>query len=1140
MIPAFHPRSRNPLASLRPALAAAILALLWTQPSHAATLGTPGATQVEYTLGENGTGWAANFQADATGNGRIMNGGGGPDNWLAGPIANGSTNSWMIADGKSAWIMSNASGMAANYQVTVFLSSADNWGPNATGQQFIFNMDGINFTRTGQTYTGTVNNTVVGSFTTSNNWENTGLMFQKMNDVFSFWISTNGGTTWTQYGSDLAGPGFGVDWSTTHLFVKPGGGSNYSGYADDFKVVSATLPVVGGDLTWNNGSGNFVWSTSAVNWTGSPWTNATLNNAIFGTTGAGAITLGEAIQVKNLTFNASGYTVTSNTLTLNSSVVTTNESAAISSNLTGDSLTKLGTGTLTLSGPDVIIGPTVVSGGTLVLNVPGGHISMVSATVEDAATLLLKQSSGTGAADPAWWSNSMGLITVNAGGTLEANNSPGNGINHGLALNGGSVTAVGVASEDWGHFTLNSNVTAGGNATSTISAMLAVNGNPAFNVADGSSLIVNGPLINRYQTSSGFTKTGPGTLALTGANTYTGTTTVSGGILSLGNGTANSNLSDSAVVSIALGAKINLNFTGGDRVGSLIIDGVNMGSGTFNATTHPDYFTGSGSLTVAYQSGTWTSAANGNWSTAANWQSNTIASGPDQTATFNGATGTTVTLDFNRSIGSLAFSGLDYSITGSSTLTFESSGTPAISVDTGRTATISTHVAGTLAAHKTGDGKLSLYAGPGDNYANAYNQTFGGMDIQAGTVELTSQFIKLGPVTIHSGATLLAAGFWATGASNPWFDGRSTGPITVNAGGTLAASQSMNAIVEGLTLLGGTVSSTAGPNGDWGDFIIASTVTADGSATSTISAELSLPGTRTFDVRAGSTLDISGAMHNRYGAAPGTLTKTGAGTLILAGQCSFTGNTYVGEGILEIGSTGSLRFDPAANHVTNSLSGAAGTSLNYDGNLYLNLAGAQLVTNNTWPVINLASFLPAIPTFGSNFKVTSNLGDFTESPSGSGVWKKTDGANNWTFTESTGDLTFSITVNDYESWAGPSGYNLSGGPDADDDHDGLTNHEEYAFGLVPNSGASVNPITVELDKTTGQFTYTRRDPDTKHNGLTYTVWTSVDLTEWNEDVGATNSQAPGATDGNGVQSVVVTLTGAPFDIPRLFVQIRAD
>jgi hypothetical protein len=108
--------------------------------------------------------------------------------------------------------------------------------------------------------------------------------------------------------------------------------------------------------------------------------------------------------------------------------------------------------------------------------------------------------------------------------------------------------------------------------------------------------------------------------------------------------------------------------------------------------------------------------------------------------------------------------------------------------------------------------------------------------------------------------------------------------------------------------------------------------------------------------------------------------------------------------------------------------------------------------------------------------------------------------------------------------------------DADDDNDGLSNQQEYAFGLLPDSGASVNPIAVPLDKATGTFSYTRRAAAL--TPLNYSVWFSTDLSVWTEDTGATE----GTPVLNGeVETVPVTLSALPGNpLPdKLFVQVRA-
>ncbi|MES2660910.1 MAG: autotransporter-associated beta strand repeat-containing protein [Verrucomicrobiota bacterium] len=78
------------------------------------------------------------------------------------------------------------------------------------------------------------------------------------------------------------------------------------------------------------------------------------------------------------------------------------------------------------------------------------------------------------------------------------------------------------------------------------------------------------------------TKTGGGTLALNGLNTYTGATEVAEGSLTIPNDDV---LSDTAQVNVATtGATLNLNHAGTDTVSAFLIDGVPQGSGTFGGS----------------------------------------------------------------------------------------------------------------------------------------------------------------------------------------------------------------------------------------------------------------------------------------------------------------------------------------------------------------------------------------------------------------------------------------------------------------------------------------------------------------------------------------------------------------------------
>lgn len=103
--------------------------------------------------------------------------------------------------------------------------------------------------------------------------------------------------------------------------------------------------------------------------------------------------------------------------------------------------------------------------------------------------------------------------------------------------------------------------------------------------------------------TGGLIKEGSGTLALTGVNTYKGDTEVSAGALSLGNGSANTGLADTADVRIASGATLNLNFSGTDVIDGLVINGVAKspgiwGSESSGAPNVDAQLAGSGTLTV--------------------------------------------------------------------------------------------------------------------------------------------------------------------------------------------------------------------------------------------------------------------------------------------------------------------------------------------------------------------------------------------------------------------------------------------------------------------------------------------------------------------------------------------------------------
>ncbi len=135
-------------------------------------------------------------------------------------------------------------------------------------------------------------------------------------------------------------------------------------------------------------------------------------------------------------------------------------------------------------------------------------------------------------------------------------------------------------------------------------------------------------------------------------------------------------------------------------------------------------------------------------------------------------------------------------------------------------------------------------------------------------------------------------------------------------------------------------------------------------------------------------------------------------------------------------------------------------------------------------------------------------------------------------------VTPSLPPTDYNIWSSlyPSA-DLTD-PIADFDNDGLTNHEERAFGLDPTSGSSSNPISVPLNPATGTFSYTRRRISL--TSLTYTVRSTTTMASnaWTDLVKDTHFTESVTTAGD-VETVTITLTPVPAS-SKFFVHVRAQ
>ncbi|MCL4207844.1 MAG: autotransporter-associated beta strand repeat-containing protein, partial [Pirellulaceae bacterium] len=313
------------------------------------------------------------------------------------------------------------------------------------------------------------------------------------------------------------------------------------------------------------------------------------------------------------------------TLTIGDNDQTSTFSGVIKNTAGTLAVTKIGTGTLTLSGTgSTFSGNVDLQGGIIALTTGHNDTNNTSAiglpvaagrtiTVNSGTTLRFSNNDilGNAGASPT------AKIVVN-GGTVTNTGNFFNTLGP-IDLNAGTLTAVGGASASYQAWRLFGTITVGGSAPSTISAGgsnagVHLHSSTTIVVADATGdttpdLIVSTALINQAGTLSAgaLTKSGGGTMTLSGANTYSGSTTVNGGVISASslaaNGTA-SNIGQGTSVVLAGGT---LRYTGGNfgsdagaKFNRNII--VNAPGGTLDTTTGFVLFngvlTGSGALNV--------------------------------------------------------------------------------------------------------------------------------------------------------------------------------------------------------------------------------------------------------------------------------------------------------------------------------------------------------------------------------------------------------------------------------------------------------------------------------------------------------------------------------------------------------------
>jgi len=271
----------------------------------------------------------------------------------------------------------------------------------------------------------------------------------------------------------------------------------------------------GGDLQWGT-SGN--WSTGAI--------PGSADTALFPTSGvnSGVVNLGgETRTVSSLISSNAAYSFTNGTISADALTFCGGNVSAV---LTGAaSLSKNGSGTLTLSATNSYTGPAYLNAGTLIV---GNSAAIGTNAVTIAAGTSLGGLNTALSANPPIICNGSfstantaknidfgtGAVTINTQLTITVAN--------GLVI-GGPITGPG----NLNACDITFAQAAGCAYSVTLSAPITLRANQTANWA-GWTTTVNGSVGDN---SNGYslTKAGVGTMSLTAANTYSGDTTISGG-----------------------------------------------------------------------------------------------------------------------------------------------------------------------------------------------------------------------------------------------------------------------------------------------------------------------------------------------------------------------------------------------------------------------------------------------------------------------------------------------------------------------------------------------------------------------------------------------------------------------------------
>jgi len=547
-----------------------------------------------------------------------------------------------------------------------------------------------------------------------------------------YWGGGGGGAAYKSFAGGnggLGGGGGGASFNTT------GGGL---GGSEGLNSGSNANPIFGNGAVGGAGGANTGGGGGGGTW------NNILSGGTGGSGGSGIVVVSYAAIYARSTLTLTGPIRVDATSTLDDSGNFIQLDSAMSG-LGG--ITKSGTGTLTLSGSNTFSGPTTVSAGQLLLSNTfalgqstfaggPGTLSFGSLTAATFGGL-------SGNSNLALSNTSSAAVALTVGANGESTSYAGilsGGAGSSLTKTGSGTLTLTGANTYAGTTTINAGMLqiGSGSTTGSIASTSSITGSSGGTIVFNRSDNYGGNFATQITGGIGLTQAGSGTLTLSAANTYSGPTTVSAGVLRLG---VNDALFNTTALAVSGGGFDLAGFN--DTVASVALtSGSIFGGGTLTAAS---YGLSGGRVSANLGAGTLTVTGNSNLdgtsaASVVNLNAGTLTLGTagrlSSSAAVTGSSGGALALGGNETIGSLA-GGANIAL-GSNTLSLGGLGT-------------STSYAGTMSGSgsltKQGAGQLTLTG----------NNTFTGLTtVEQGAIAVNGGLA--GGLSVLAGATLMGSG----------------------------------------------------------------------------------------------------------------------------------------------------------------------------------------------------------------------------------------------------------------------------------------------------------------------------------------------------------------------------------------------